>query len=182
MPRLETQRAAPASATSLGTAAPATNEAVGELNDESAPIRKAAILLVSVGTTVGFAVDWRNFDRSAVEAVTLEIARLERIAPAEQQAVLEEFYGLVCEDSALCSKTWSRWTIETSREAYHDEDLATWALALASAARPVRQGPSSVVGLRGRRAQSGLGSVGPIPARRCRSRPDGRCRAASASP
>ena len=70
--------------------------------------------------------------------MTLEIARLERIAPAEQQAVLEEFYGLGLRRLRFVFDDLVKMDDRDIREAYHDEDAATWALALAGAARPVR--------------------------------------------
>jgi flagellar motor switch protein FliG len=101
-------------------------------------IRKAAILVISLEQPLAQLL-LAQLDRASVEAVTLEIARLDRIAPAEQHAVLEEFYGLglrrlrfvfddvvKMDDRDLCS-------------AFHDEDAATWALALAGAARPARE-------------------------------------------
>ena len=70
--------------------------------------------------------------------MTLEIARLERIAPAEQQAVLEEFYGLGLRRLRFVFDDLVKMDDTDIREAYHAEDAATWALALAGAARPVR--------------------------------------------
>jgi flagellar motor switch protein FliG len=104
---------------------------------DSTPIRKAAILLVSLEQPLASQL-LAQLDRSAVEAVTLEIARLERIAPAEQQAVLEEFYGLGLRRLRFLFEDLVKMDDTDIREAYHDEDAATWALALAGAARPVR--------------------------------------------
>ena len=59
----------------------------------NSPLRKAAILVVSLEQPLASQL-LAQLDRESVEAVTLEIAHLERIAPAEQAAVLEEFYGL----------------------------------------------------------------------------------------
>ena len=70
--------------------------------------------------------------------MTLEIARLERIDPAEQQAVLEEFYGLGLRRLRFVFDDLVKMDDRDIREAYHDEDAAAWALALAGAARPVR--------------------------------------------
>jgi flagellar motor switch protein FliG len=104
---------------------------------DSTPLRKAAILVVSLEQPLASQL-LAQLDRSAVEAVTLEIARLERIAPAEQQAVLEEFYGLGLRRLRFVFDDLVRMDDRDIREAYHDEDAATWALALAGAARPVR--------------------------------------------
>ena len=103
---------------------------------ESTPLRKAAILLVSLEGPLASQL-LAQLDRSAVEAVTLEIARLERIAPAEQQAVLEEFYGLGVRRLRFVFEDLVKMDDREIREAYHDEDAATWALALAGASRPV---------------------------------------------
>jgi flagellar motor switch protein FliG len=104
---------------------------------ESTPLRKAAILLVSLEQPLASQL-LAQLDRAAVEAVTLEIARLERIAPAEQQAVLEEFYGLGLRRLRFVFEDLVKMDDIDLREAYHDEDAAVWALALAGAARPVR--------------------------------------------
>jgi flagellar motor switch protein FliG len=106
-------------------------------NGEPTPLRKAAILVVSLEQPLASQL-LAQLDRSAVEAVTLEIARLERVAPAEQQAVLEEFYGLGLRRLRFVFEDLIRMDDRDIREAYHDEDTATWALALAGAARPVR--------------------------------------------
>ena len=79
-----------------------------------------------------------QLDRSAVEAVTLEIAHLDRIAPEEQQAVLEEFYGLGLRRLRFVFEDLVKMDDKDLREAYHAEDASTWALALIGAARPVR--------------------------------------------
>ena len=104
---------------------------------EDTPLRKAAILLVSLEQPLASQL-LAQLDRAAVEAVTLEIARLERVAPAEQQAVLEEFYGLGLRRLRFVFEDLVKMDDRDIREAYHDEDAATWALALAGAARPVR--------------------------------------------
>src|SRR5262245_59919352 len=101
------------------------------------PWRKAAILVVSLEQPLASQL-LAQLDRPAVEAVTLEIARLERIAPAEQQAVLEEFYGLGLRRLRFVFEDLVKMDDRDIREAYHDEDAATWALALAGAARHVR--------------------------------------------
>ena len=70
--------------------------------------------------------------------MTLEIARLERVTTAEQQAVLEEFYGLGLRRLRFVFEDLVKMDDRDIREAYHDEDASAWALALAGAARPVR--------------------------------------------
>ena len=57
------------------------------------PVRKAAIVLVSLDQSLASQL-LTHLDRPAVEAVTWEIARLDRVDPDERTAVLEEFYGL----------------------------------------------------------------------------------------
>src|SRR6266481_4601942 len=57
------------------------------------PIRKAAIVLVSLEQSLASQL-LAQLDRSSVEAVTWEIARLDRLDPAEQTAVLDEFLRL----------------------------------------------------------------------------------------
>ena len=104
---------------------------------ETTPLRKAAILLVSLEQPLASQL-LAQLDRAAVEAVTLEIARLERVDPAEQQAVLEEFYGLGLRRLRFVFEDLVKMDDIDLREAYHDEDAAVWVLALAGAARPVR--------------------------------------------
>lgn len=105
---------------------------------ETTPLRKAAILLVSLEQPLASQL-LAQLDRGAVEAVTLEIARLERVEPAEQQAVLEEFYGLGLRRLRFVFEDLLKMDDTDIRESYHDEDAAAWALALAGAARPVRE-------------------------------------------
>jgi flagellar motor switch protein FliG len=104
---------------------------------DATPLRKAAILLVSLEQPLASQL-LAQLDRAAVEAVTLEIARLDRIDPHEQQSVLEEFYGLGLRRLRFVFDDLARMDDRDIREAYYDEDAASWALALAGAARPVR--------------------------------------------
>lgn len=103
----------------------------------SSPLRRAAILVVSLDQPLASQL-LAGLDRAAVEAVTLEIARLEHIAPAEQRAVLDDFYGQGVRRARFLFDDLVRMDDNNLREAYHDEDAATWALALAGASRPVR--------------------------------------------
>jgi len=137
MTRMETSRATAASAGTVEPSGSATNSLNSAHSDESMPIRKAAILLVSLEQPLASQL-LAQLDRQAVEAVTLEIARLERIAPGEQQAVLEEFYGLGLRRLRFVFEDLVKMDDTDIREAYHDEDVTTWALALGGAARPVR--------------------------------------------
>jgi flagellar motor switch protein FliG len=101
------------------------------------PVRKAAIVLVSLEQTL--ASQLLSFlDRSAVEAVTWEIARLEPVEPADRAAVLEEFYGLGLRRLCFVFEDLIKMADADIRSAFHDEDLETWALALAGAAARVR--------------------------------------------
>ena len=104
---------------------------------ETTPLRKAAILLVSLEQPLASQL-LAQLDRAAVEAVTLEIARLERVDPGEQHAVLEEFYGLGLRRLRFVFDDLVKMDDTDIREAYYDEDAAIWALALAGAAPPVR--------------------------------------------
>ena len=105
--------------------------------DEVSTLRKAAILLVSLEQPLASQL-LAQLDRAAVEAVTLEIARLERVAPEEQKAVLEEFYGLGLRRLRFVFEDLLKMDDTDIREAYHDEEAAVWALALAGSARSVR--------------------------------------------
>ncbi len=101
------------------------------------PVRKAAIVLVSLEQSLASQL-LSHLDRSAVEAVTWEIARLEPVDPAERAAVLEEFYGLGLRRLCFVFDDLVKMSDSDVRAAFHDEDLETWALALAGAAAPVR--------------------------------------------
>jgi flagellar motor switch protein FliG len=101
------------------------------------PVRKAAIVLVSLEQSLASQI-LANLDRSSVEAVTWEIARLDRIDPAEQAAVLDEFLGLGLRRLCFVFEDLLRMDDRDIRDAFHVEDIATWALALAGAAPPVR--------------------------------------------
>jgi flagellar motor switch protein FliG len=131
---------------------PSTAEAGVATLDDLGPLRKAAILVVSLEQPLASQL-LAQLDRSAVEAVTLEIARLERIAPEEQRAVLEEFYGLGLRRLRFVFEDLVKMDDKDVQEAYHAEDAATWALALVGAARPVR---SKVLGALDPRAADDL--------------------------
>lgn len=126
------------------------------------PLRKAAILVVSLEQPLASQL-LAQLDRPAVEAVTLEIARLERIGPEEQQSVLEEFYGLGLRRLRFAFDDLIRMADTEISESYHVEDAPTWALALVGAARPVRSkvlgalGPAMADDLRRR-----IGALGPF--------------------
>jgi len=126
-----------ASATATLAAPTAMGDGSSPRNGAMDPLRKAAILVVSLEQPLASQL-LAQLDRPAVEAVTLEIARLERIAPEEQQSVLEEFYGLGLRRLRFVFDDLIRMDDTEIREAYHAEDAPTWALALVGAARPVR--------------------------------------------
>lgn len=113
-----------------------TAEPDGSPRERLGPLRKAAILVVSLEQPLASQL-LAQLDRSAVEAVTLEIARLERIAPEEQHAVLEEFSGLVLRRLRFTFEDLVKMDDTEIREAYHAEDAPTWALALAGAPKAV---------------------------------------------
>ncbi|MGC8640406.1 MAG: FliG C-terminal domain-containing protein [Isosphaeraceae bacterium] len=113
--------------------APSNSVSVAQLP----PLRKAAIVLVSLEQSLTSQL-LANLDRAAVEAVTMEIARLERIDPAEQAAVLDEFLGLGLRRVCFVFDDLVRMSDRDIRKAYKHEAMGTWALAIAGAAAPVR--------------------------------------------
>ncbi len=120
------------------SARPAPSPTETSVVDASAdPLRKAAILVVSLEQPLASQL-LAQLDRAAVEAVTLEIARLERVEPDEQRAVLEEFYGLGLRRLRFVFDDLVGLDSESIRAAYHGEDADTWALALAGSSRPIR--------------------------------------------
>jgi flagellar motor switch protein FliG len=113
------------------------NDAGSSPLEELGPLRKAAILVVSLEQPLASQL-LAQLDRSAVEAVTLEIARLERISPEDQRSVLEEFYGLSLRRLRFVFEDLIKMDDKDIREFYDTEDAPTWALALVGAARPLR--------------------------------------------
>jgi flagellar motor switch protein FliG len=102
-----------------------------------AGLRKAAILVVSLEEPLAAKL-LAQLDRPAVEAVTLEMARLDRIDPAEQHSVLEEFFALGRIRLQFAFDDVTRLDDRDIREAFHEEDASLWTLALAGASRSVR--------------------------------------------
>jgi len=117
--------------------APARTPDRGMPVEAISPIRKAAIVLVSLDQSLASQL-LSYLDRSAVESVTWEIARLERIEPAERAAVLEEFYGLGLRRLCFVFDDLVKMNDSDIRAAFHEEDSETWALALVGAAANVR--------------------------------------------
>jgi flagellar motor switch protein FliG len=109
----------------------------GSDTGEISPLRKAAIVLVSLEQSLASQL-LSHLDRSAVETVTWEIARLDRIDPDERAAVLEEFYGLGLRRLCFVFDDLVKMGDADIRAAFHEEDRPTWALALAGAAATVR--------------------------------------------
>lgn len=105
--------------------------------DQMGPLRKAAILVVSLEEPLAAQL-LAQLDRASVEAVTLEMAHLERVAAEEQSAVLEEFSVLVLKRLRFLFDDLLRMNDRDISDVYHDEDAPTWALALAGASRPVQ--------------------------------------------
>jgi flagellar motor switch protein FliG len=104
---------------------------------EPSPLRKAAIVLVSLEQSLASQL-LSHLDRSAVETVTWEIARLDRVDPDERAAVLEEFYGLGLRRLCFVFDDLVKMSDADIRSAFHEEDIETWALALAGSAATVR--------------------------------------------
>jgi len=104
---------------------------------EIPPLRKAAIVLVSLEQSLASQL-LSHLDRSAVEMVTWEIARLDRVDPEERAAVLEEFYGLGLRRLCFVFDDLVKMSDVDIRTAFHHEDIETWALALAGSAATVR--------------------------------------------
>jgi flagellar motor switch protein FliG len=100
-------------------------------------LRKAAIVLVSLEQSLASQL-LSHLDRAAVELVTWEIARLDRIDPEERAAVLEQFYGLGLRRLCFGFDDLVKMENADIRAAFHHEDRDTWALALAGAAATVR--------------------------------------------
>ena len=137
MTRTTADHAGPASSPQSGHHQAPALDAGASSSGGLGPLRKAAILVVSLEQPLASQL-LAQLDRSAVEAVTLEIAHLDRIATEEQQAVLEEFYGLGLRRLRFVFEDLVKMDDNELREAYHAEDSPTWALALIGAARPVR--------------------------------------------
>jgi flagellar motor switch protein FliG len=100
-------------------------------------VRKAAIVLVSLEQSLASQL-LSHLDRTAVEAVTWEIARLEQVGPAERADVLDEFYALGLRRHCFVFDDVVKLSDADIRAAFHDEDVETWGLALAGVAAPVR--------------------------------------------
>jgi len=101
------------------------------------PLRKAAIVLVSLEQSLSSQM-LAHLDREAVEAVTWEIARMDRVDPVEQAVVLEEFLSLGLRRLCFVFEDLLRMDDREIRAAFRAEDAEAWALALAGSAPPIR--------------------------------------------
>jgi flagellar motor switch protein FliG len=124
------------------------------------PLRKAAILVVSLEETLARQI-LSLLDRADVDAVSLEMARLEHIDPALQRDVLAEFHALGMRRLRFVFDDVVRMDDGDLSLAFHEDEAGAWALALAGASRPARQkvlgalAPPSAEALR--QALAGLG-------------------------
>jgi flagellar motor switch protein FliG len=109
----------------------------GAHTDETPPIRKAAIVLMSLEQSLASQL-LSHLDRASVEAVTWEIARLDRVEPDERAEILDEFYSLGLRRLCFVFDDLVKMDDADIRASFHAEDLERWALALAGAAATVR--------------------------------------------
>jgi len=101
------------------------------------PLRKAAIVLVSLEQSLSSQM-LAHLDREAVDAVTWEIARMDRVDPDEQAVVLEEFLSLGLRRLCFVFDDLLRMDDREIRAAFRTEDAEAWALAIAGSAPPIR--------------------------------------------
>jgi len=120
----------------LGSSSQPDGESLPNLGSIS-PLRKAAIVLISLEQSSASNL-LSHLDRAAVEAVTWEIARIDRIEPEEQALVLEEFFGLGLRRHYFGFDDVIKLNEDDIRRAYQPTEVRTWALALASASPPLR--------------------------------------------
>jgi flagellar motor switch protein FliG len=104
---------------------------------EASTLRKAAILVISLEEPLAAQLLAR-LDRAAVEAVTLEMAHLDRVDPDEQRAVMDAFVSEGLKRLQFQFDDLSRLEDRSIQLAFHDEDAALWALALAGASGPLQ--------------------------------------------
>ncbi len=165
----------------LATDAPVHDSWPGRDPTEPSPLRKAAIVLVSLEQSLASQL-LSHLDRSAVEMITWEIARLDRVDPDERAAVLEEFYGLGVRRLCFVFDDVVKMGEADIRAAFHEEDIETWALALAGAAASVR---AKVIGALAASTSDALKrqleATRPVPALRFRGRSARDCRPAPAA-
>lgn len=98
------------------------------------PIEKAAIVLVGLDDELAREVLAR-LAPDEVETLTAAAERLETVDPATRRVVGREFYKLALRRAAFGFDDIEHLADVDLRAAYREEDAATWALALAGAAR-----------------------------------------------
>jgi flagellar motor switch protein FliG len=126
------------------------------------PLRKAAIVLVSLDQSLASQL-LSHLDRTAVEMVTWEIARLDRIDPAERALALEEFYSLGLRRLGFVFDDLVKMNDPDIRAAFDAADSETWAVALAGAAANVRAKVLAAVPIAvGDRLNEQLNHLGPF--------------------
>jgi flagellar motor switch protein FliG len=101
------------------------------------PLTKAALVVVSVEESLSKQL-LAHLDRDDVDALNRELARLEHVETAVQRAVLEEFLDLCERRIRFAFEDLVRLDDAAVRLAFHEADVALWALALAGAPRPAR--------------------------------------------
>jgi flagellar motor switch protein FliG len=126
------------------------------------PLRKAAIVLVTLDRSLASQL-LSYLNRSAVEAVTWEITRLEPVAPAERRAVLEEFCAVALRRLCVDFDELVAMTDADIRKVFREVDVRTWALALVGAAEAVRSKVLGAVSISmAMRLRRDLDRVGPF--------------------
>lgn len=100
-------------------------------------LRKAALVIVSLDealaqSLVGY------LDRADVDALNLELTRIDGIDPDQQKAALEEFVALGAERVRFVFDNVAHLRAAIIRAAFREEDTQRWALALAGASRRAR--------------------------------------------
>ncbi len=124
-------------------------------------LRKAALLIVSLEESLAQQLV-AHLDRADIDALNLELTRLEHVDPALQRAVLEEFVELG-RHQAPGFGTIERANAATIRRAFREEELEIWALALAGAARGARTRVLNALAPRASSAlRAALGALGPF--------------------
>ena len=102
------------------------------------PLRKAAILVVSLEESLARQV-LSHLDRADVDAVSLEMARLEHIDPVLQHQILAEFHMLGMRRLRFVFDDIMRMDDQDLSLAFHEAEASVWALALAGSSRPARE-------------------------------------------
>lgn len=101
------------------------------------PIRKAAIVLASLTPDLAAGLLAR-LDPESARAIERASARVGAIPPEVREAVLGEFQDSGLRRSRFGFEDIGRLAAEDLAEAYREEDLETWAAALAGAPKDLR--------------------------------------------